>query len=176
MLYKPSTINEKCLSHVTRVSAFSSIVRAMDSLEHLELDTPNFFVSAGITRQACDDWLRRFQEGSFTPLPEQSNSSYSVCVGQDQERILQFRLKSSPLDADAINLAQRVYGSRVPAVVVKAQLGDDDGEKPPVLVYLIDCMRGTDYSSFLLYRDKHMLTSMEMNAACRRNLTRDFAQ
>lgn len=106
MLYKPSTINENVFFHVTEVSIFSSIATAMDPLEHLELDTPNFFISAGITRQACDDWLRRFQEGSFTPLPEQSNSSYSVCVGQDQERIMQFRLKSSPLDADAINLAQ----------------------------------------------------------------------
>ncbi|EHK41077.1 hypothetical protein TRIATDRAFT_204756 [Trichoderma atroviride IMI 206040] len=123
----------------------------MDPLEILELDTPDFFVSAGITRQACDDWLRRFHEGSFTPLPEQSNSSYSVCVGQDQDRILQFRLKPSPLDADAINLARRIYGSSVPAVVVEAQLGDDDGEKPPVLVYSIDCMRGTDYSSYLFF-------------------------
>ncbi|PON27368.1 hypothetical protein TGAM01_v203749 [Trichoderma gamsii] len=113
-------------------------------------------------------------QAASRPSPSKA-TAYSVCVGQDQDRILQFRLKSSPLDADSINLAQRIYGSRVPAVVVEAQLGDDDGETPPVLVYSIDCVRGTDFSSFLLYRDEAMLTSMERNAACRRNLTRDFA-
>jgi hypothetical protein len=136
----------------------------------------NFFISAGITRLACDDWLRRFQRGSFTPLPEQGNSSYSVYVGQDQEYIIQFRLKTSPLDVDAINLAQQVYGVRVPAVMLKAQLGKDGGAKPPVLVYSIDRVLGTAYSSFLLYRDEPMLMSREMNAACRRSLTRDFAR
>lgn len=148
----------------------------MDPLEQREFDIANFFVLAGVTRQTCDDWLRRFQGGIFTPLPEQGNSSYSVYVGQDQEYTVQFRLKSLPLDVDAINLAQRVYGARVPVVVLEAQLGHDGGEKPPVLVYSIDCVRGTPYSSFLWHRHDPMLTSREMNAACRRNLTRDFAQ
>lgn len=77
---------------------------------------------------------------------------------------------------DAIDLAQRVYGVKVPTVVLEAKLGDDGGEKPPVLVYSIDRVRGTPYSSFLWYRGEVMIRSRDMNAVCRRNLTRDFAR
>ncbi|GFP52346.1 hypothetical protein TASIC1_0001049800 [Trichoderma asperellum] len=149
---------------------------AIDPIEQHEFDIAHFFFYAGVTRQACDDWLSRFKGGIFTPIPEQGNSSYSVYAGQDQEYIVQFRLKSISLDVDAINLAQKVYGFKVPTVVLEAQLGEDGGEKPPVLVYSIDRVRGTPYSSFLWYRDQAMITSREMNAVCRRNLTRDFAR
>lgn len=149
---------------------------AIDPIEQHEFDIAHFFFYAGVTRQACDDWLSRFKGGTFTPIPEQGNSSYSVYAGQDQEYIVQFRLKSIPLDVDAISLAQKVYGFKVPTVVLEAQLGEDGGEKPPVLVYSIDRVRGTPYSSFLWYRDQAMITSREMNAVCRRNLTRDFAR
>lgn len=152
---------------------------AMNFIKQRESDITNFFTQTSVPRQTCDDWLRRrFRQGNFAPIPEQGRNSYSVHVGQDQELVVQFRLKTLPLDMDAINSAQRVYGDKVPVVMLEAQLGEDGGEnsKPPLLVYSVDGVRGTRYSSFLQNRGEPMLSSREMNAACRRNLTRDFAR
>ncbi|KAL7927879.1 hypothetical protein ACQKWADRAFT_325220 [Trichoderma austrokoningii] len=148
----------------------------IDPIDQDELDI-DFFANTSVTRQTCDDWLRRrFPGRNFRPIPEQGSNSYSVYTGQDEEHVVQFRLKTYPLDVDAINWTRQVHGDKVPVVVFEGQLGEDGTAKPPLLAYSIDVVRGTPYSSFLRYRGDAMRTSRDMNATCRRKLTRDFAR
>ncbi|KAI5865624.1 hypothetical protein GGS23DRAFT_560059 [Durotheca rogersii] len=165
------------LSHLHAHNACGqSIVTMAPTYSEYSVDEEiaSFFSKTSATRSACDDRAEELAGGKVVPVQVQGVCSYSVYAGPDLEYVVQFRLKSLELKAETAALARKVYGSLVPEVSFKGQVGDGTDGKEPLYVYLMSRVRGITHLDFILAYG-HPANSPE-NFEWRKNLMTDLAR
>jgi len=128
----------------------------------LENALASFFSKTSASRSQCDDKARELAGGEVVAIAVQGCSSYTVYVGESQEYVVQFRLRSLALKLETAELARKIHGSFVPEITFSGELGTDgnDGRdeqvpmKEPLLVYLISRVPGMTYLDFRLAHDQ----------------------
>lgn len=135
-----------------------------------------FFTQTCTTRSACDSRALELVGGKVVPVEVQGVCSYSVFAGPELKHVVQFRLESLKLDPKTATLARQVYGSLAPSVQFHGALGGegDKAEKEPLLVYVMDRMRGISHLDFILTYG--FPENSEPNFASRKNLMTDIAR
>ncbi|KAJ9155211.1 hypothetical protein NKR23_g2129 [Pleurostoma richardsiae] len=81
----------------------------------LDDEIGRFFSQVSTTRAECDDLARTMFGGLVDPVSVQGATSYTVVVGLNREKIVQFRYMDARLDMRMLDLARRVHGDVVPA-------------------------------------------------------------
>jgi hypothetical protein len=110
------------------------------------------------TRQQCDGFT--LAHGTpVTPVQIQGTFSYTVLVGAD--KIFQFRLPSSSINAELMNLVATTHGGFVPRCNYHGTVGGSQ----PLSIYEMDKLPGTSY---ILARDPN-------SVACQQRTVHDLA-
>lgn len=111
----------------------------------LELSIMRFFVSSGtsLTRSQCEDYAQLHFGLPVVPLPTQGSRSFTLAVGPNQDRIVQFRTGDSVFDMEIMSLGHQIHPLLVPKVSFIGPVGGT-AEKP-LLVYIMKRMSGTPY-------------------------------
>lgn len=110
----------------------------------LDDEIGRFFSQASTTRAECDDLARTMFGGLVEPVSVQGATSYTVVVGLNREKIVQFRYMNAQLDMRMMDLARRVHGDVVPAGAVLGQIGDDAQRQ--LVIYEMDRLPGDNYA------------------------------
>jgi hypothetical protein len=135
-----------------------------------------FFTQTCTTRSACESKALELVGGKVV-VEVQGVCSYSVYADPELQHVVQFRLESLKLDPKTATLARQVYGSLAPSVQFHGALGGEEGdkaEKEPLLVYVMDRMRGISHLDFILTYG--FPENSESNFASRKNLMTDIAR
>ncbi|TLD20607.1 hypothetical protein PspLS_08431 [Pyricularia sp. CBS 133598] len=114
-----------------------------------------FFTQTTASREECDSRALTLAGGpAVVPMAVQGVCSYTVYAGPDLGSVVQFRLKSLELPVKTAILARQVYGNLAPEVSMHGQLGPDvddgDGGREPLLVYVMDRVKGISHLDFIL--------------------------
>lgn len=142
------------------------------SLDHAIAE---FFTLTCATRSACESKALELVGGRVVPVEVQGVCSYSVYAGPELNYVVQFRLKSLKLDQRTVNLAREIYGDLAPSTQFHGSLGKDDkAEKEPLLVYVMDRLRGISHLEFILTYG--FPENSETSFATRKNLMTDIAR
>jgi hypothetical protein len=123
---------------------------AVASVYSLDAEIANFFSKTSITRLVCDAQANELAGGRVVPSEIQGACSYTVYAGPNLEYVVQFRLKSLEVKTETITLARGIYGSLVPEVSFKGQIGDGGDQKDHLYVYLMSRVRGVTHLEFIL--------------------------
>ncbi|KAI1979099.1 hypothetical protein LOZ53_000367 [Ophidiomyces ophidiicola] len=121
----------------------------------------NAFFSAQIspTRQECDDLAAEIVRGPVYPLSIQGCFSYTVSTNGDEEnKIVQFRVSHSPLDVGIIQLAQEIHGDVVPPTQYYGEVGS--GPTAPLQIYIIKKLSGITCIDMVLQYQRNPSCSM----------------
>lgn len=135
-----------------------------------------FFQQTCATRASCDRKAEELVGGEVVPVQVQGVCSYSVYAGLQLNYVVQFRLQSLKLNIETVALARQVYGPLSPTVTFHGKLDpeEDEADKEPLLVYVMDRVRGLTHLDFVLkYGFPHNSGS---NFAARKNLMGDIAR
>ncbi|KAF2184560.1 hypothetical protein K469DRAFT_633284 [Zopfia rhizophila CBS 207.26] len=133
------------------------------------------FTQTCTTRSSCESKALELVGGTVVPVEVQGVCSYTVYAGPKLEYVVQFRLKSLKLDLKIATLAEQVYGSLAPSVKFHGALDENDNaEKEPLLVYVMERMMGITHLDFILAHG--FPENSESNFASRRNLMTDIAR
>ena len=137
-----------------------------------------FFEKTSTTRSACDNYASQHLGGNVTPVDIQGVCSYTVYAGPNADCIVQFRLKSLALKMDIMNLTKAIYGSLVPQVSFRGQIGEDhpDKGKEPLYIYIMNRMPGISYLDFILSHNGHVPENSPEFSRWRQNLVADSAK
>ncbi|KAI1393098.1 uncharacterized protein F4822DRAFT_10 [Hypoxylon trugodes] len=103
-----------------------------------------FFSLASATRSECDKLAVKMFGGLAEPVSVQGATSYTVVVGLNREKIVQFRIKDAQLDMKMLELAREVHGEVIPLGAALGQIGDD--EQQPLAIYEMDRLPGENYA------------------------------
>ncbi len=110
------------------------------------------------TRRQCDDFA--LAHGTpVTPVQIQGTFSYTVLVGTD--KIFQFRISSSSINTDLLNLVTTTHRDFVPQYKYHGTVGGSQ----PLSIYEMDKLSGTSY---ILARDPD-------SVACQQRTVHDLA-
>jgi hypothetical protein len=110
------------------------------------------------TRRQCDDFA--LAHGTpVKPVQIQGMFSYTVLVGTD--KIFQFRVSSSSIDADLLKLVATTHGKLVPQYKYHGTVGGSQ----PLSIYEMNKLPGTSY---ILARDRD-------SYACQQRTVHDLA-
>jgi hypothetical protein len=111
-----------------------------------------FFNQTCATRASCDSKALYLVGGEIVPVEVQGVCSYTVYAGPQLKYVVQFRLKSLKLDTKTATLATEIYGSLSPTVKFHGELRSEgvEARKEPLLVYVMDRMRGLSHLDFVL--------------------------
>lgn len=140
----------------------------------VDAEIASFFSKTPATRSECDARAKELAGGNVIPVKVQGACSYSVYAGIELEYVVQFRLKSLEPRAETTTLARNVYGSLVPEVAFKGQIGEEMDEEEPLYVYLMSRIRGMTHLDFVLAHG-HLANSPE-NLERRRILMADLGR
>ncbi|GAB7354900.1 hypothetical protein MBLNU459_g5534t1 [Dothideomycetes sp. NU459] len=116
----------------------------------VEQEVAAFFFKTSTTRAACDTRAKELVGGSITLVAVQGVCSYTVHAGTSSEFVVQYRLTSLALPLDKLALAHKVYGSLVPDVDLKGQLGEDADGREAVYIYIMPRVNGISHLDFIL--------------------------
>ncbi|KAI0186564.1 hypothetical protein EV127DRAFT_394769 [Xylaria flabelliformis] len=121
----------------------------------VDLEIVNFFGQTSATRSECDASAKQLVGGDVVPVAVQGVCSYTVYAGQNQEFVVQFRLKSLDMNLETVALARKIYGSLAPEVSFHGQLGGetDANGKEPVYIYVMTRIPGISHLDFILSRN-----------------------
>ncbi|KAI1314273.1 hypothetical protein F5Y03DRAFT_336620 [Xylaria venustula] len=121
----------------------------------VDLEIDHFFEKTSATRSECDASAKQLVGGDVVPIAVQGVCSYTVYAGQNQEFVVQFRLKSLTLDLGTVTLARKIYGSLTPEVSFHGQLGGeiDAKGKEPLYIYVMTRIPGISHLDFILSHD-----------------------
>ena len=72
------------------------------------------FSQASTTRAECDNLARTMFGGVADPVQVQGATSYTVVVGLNREKIVQFRYLDAQIDMRMSSIARQVHGDTVP--------------------------------------------------------------
>jgi hypothetical protein len=143
----------------------------MAAVYTLENAINSFFeIETTATRQQCDEFTLAHGGPPVTPVQIQGAFSYTVLVGVD--KVFQFRLPSSSIDLDLLDLATATHGTLVPACKPYGTVG---GSRP-LRIYEMNKLPGVPY---ILARDTTIPQPLDSIARQRRTVTdmaRVFAQ
>ncbi|KAI0418735.1 hypothetical protein F5X98DRAFT_108991 [Xylaria grammica] len=114
-----------------------------------------FFGQTSATRSECDASAKQLVGGNVVPVAVQGACSYTVYAGQNQEFVVQFRLRSLTLNLETVTLARKIYGSLTPEVSFRGQLGAETGAngKEPLHIYVVTRIPGISRLDFMLSHD-----------------------
>jgi hypothetical protein len=112
------------------------------SFYSLESAIDKFFNSqTTVTRQECNNLAVSLAGELVNLVPIQGAFSYTLIVGAEQSKIVQFRAQKSLLDIEALKFARAIYGDFVAACTYEGLIG----QLSPLAVYLIERFPGTTY-------------------------------
>ncbi|KAF2433742.1 hypothetical protein EJ08DRAFT_706182 [Tothia fuscella] len=159
--------------YLIRISSYKEVRLLEYSWEHAIAE---FLTQTCTTRSVCESKALELVGGKIRPVEVQGVCSYTVYAGPKLEHVVQFRLESLKLDPKTATLARQVYGSLAPSVQFHGVLeGEgDEAEKEPLLVYVMDRMRGISHLDFILTYG--FPENSESNFASRKNLMTDIAR
>ncbi|KAG8166549.1 hypothetical protein KVR01_002238 [Diaporthe batatas] len=103
-----------------------------------------FFLQASATRAECDNLARTRFGGPVEPVSVQGATSYTVVVGPNHDKIVQFRGMDAQLDMRMLDLARQVHGDVVPAGAALGHIGDDAQRQ--LAIYEMDRLPGDNYA------------------------------
>lgn len=109
----------------------------------LEDEIAQFFSRTSATREECDDLALKNFGGLVEPVSVQGATSYTVVVGRNREKIVQFRNMDAQLDIGVLDLARRVHGDIVPKGTALGYTGEKSGSR--LAVYEMDKVPGDNY-------------------------------
>ena len=104
-----------------------------------------FFSQVSATRAECDDLAVSMFGGVIEPVPVQGATSYTVIVGPNRHKVLQFRNMDAQLDMAMLGLARLVHGDVVPVCAAVGRIGDDLDPKRQLAIYVMDRLPGDNY-------------------------------
>ncbi|KAK4135299.1 hypothetical protein BT67DRAFT_419537 [Trichocladium antarcticum] len=136
-----------------------------------------FFSKTAVTRDTCDRLAKDLVGGDqVVPVAVQGVCSYTVYAGQGLSYVVQFRLRSLRLKGETAALARRIFGTLVPEVSFRQQLGEDSeaAGQEPLLVYVIARIQGMSRLDFILAHG--FPENSPENMARRKNLIQDVAR
>lgn len=107
-----------------------------------------FFAGQSATRAECDDLARTTFGGLVEPVAAQGATSYTVVVGQNRDKIVQFRCMDAQLDLTMLALARHIHGNVVPAGTALGHIGSDAQKQ--LAIYEMDRLPG---DNFILVRE-----------------------
>ncbi|GLA57104.1 hypothetical protein AtubIFM55763_010050 [Aspergillus tubingensis] len=136
----------------------------------------SFFERTTATRSACDAFAREHLGGEVVPVAVQGVCSYTIYAGPNGEFVVQFRLKSSRLSMETVNLACTIYGDFAPKVVFRGGIGEDAEGKEALYIYVMDRMKGISYLDFILAHNNQFPESSAEFSSWRKNLVIDVAK
>ena len=139
----------------------------MTTIYNLDNTIDSFFRESGTTatRQQCDEFA--LARGTVVePVPIQGLFSYTVLVGAN--RIFQFRVASSVIDMELLNLAAAMHKGLVAGCKYHGTIGDCQ----PLFIYEMDKIPGTPY---ILARDTSIPQSLD-SAACQHRTAQGLAK
>jgi len=110
----------------------------------LDDEIDQFFAQVSATRAECDDLARSTFGGPVEPVSVQGATSYTVVVGLNREKIVQFRNMDAQLDMTMLGLARRVHGDVVPVGAALGRIGDDPQRQ--LAIYEMDRLPGDNYA------------------------------
>lgn len=110
----------------------------------LDDEIDQFFSQASTTRAECDDLARTMFGGLAEPVAVQGATSYTVVVGLNREKIVQFRSMDAQLDMSMLELARQVHGDIVPVGTAMGQIGDDAQRQ--LAIYEMDRLPGDNFA------------------------------
>ncbi|KAI1123160.1 hypothetical protein F5Y10DRAFT_252364 [Nemania abortiva] len=121
----------------------------------VDLEIALFFGQTSATQPQCDASAKQLIGGNVVPVAVQGVCSYTVYAGQNQEFVVQFRLKSLSLNLETVTLARKIYGSLAPDVSFHGQLGGETGGngKEPLYIYVMTRIPGISHLDFILSHD-----------------------
>lgn len=121
----------------------------------VDLEIVQFFGKTSATRPECDAFAKQLVGGNVVPVAVQGVCSYTVYAGQNQDFVVQFRLKSLTLSLETATLARQIYGSLTPEVAFHGRLGreTDVNGKEPLHVYVMTRIPGISHLDFILSHD-----------------------
>ena len=153
------------------------IVNAM-SLSNQEYsvnqEIADFFGKTSATRSACDARAKELVGGNVTPVAVQGACSYSVYAGPGDDFVVQFRLSSLKLSTETTSLSRKIYGSLVPQVLFKGQIGEFADDKEPLYIYVMSRVQGVSHLDFILARNQP--DNSPENLSWRKTLIADIAR
>lgn len=144
-----------------------------------------FFEKTTTTRSACDNYASEHVGGNVTPVDVQGVCSYTVYAGPGAEFVVQYRLKSLALNMDIMNLAEAIYGTLIPQISFKGQIGEDPenkqiGEnhenKEPLYIYVMNRIAGISHLDFILAHNGDRPENSFEFSRWRQNLVADCAK
>ncbi|PYH34414.1 uncharacterized protein BO87DRAFT_358247 [Aspergillus neoniger CBS 115656] len=135
----------------------------------------SFFERTTATRSACDAFAREHLGGEIVPVAVQGVCSYTVYAGPNDEFVVQFRLKSSRLSMETVNLARAIYGEFAPEVITRGQIGKELVGKEALHIYVMDRIQGISYLDFILAHNNQFPENSAEFSSWRENLVIDCA-
>ncbi|KAJ5718514.1 hypothetical protein N7488_004160 [Penicillium malachiteum] len=142
----------------------------------VEQEIATFFEKTTATRSACDSYASEHIGGNVTPVDVQGVYSYTVYAGPNAEYVVQYRLKSLALRMDIMNLAEAIYGSLVPQISFKGQIGEDHESQEPLYIYVMNRMPGISHLAFILAHNSDVPENSPEFSYWRQNLVADNAK
>nr|POF04138.1 hypothetical protein CFP56_21893 [Quercus suber] len=113
----------------------------------------SFFTKASTNRSECDLRAADLVGGDVITVPNQGAYSYTVYAGAEASTVVQCRLKSLALSLETVHLASCIYGSLVPEVHLKGQIGEDEPGKEVLLIYVMPRMKGISWLDHVIAYD-----------------------
>ncbi|EFR03714.1 hypothetical protein MGYG_06711 [Nannizzia gypsea CBS 118893] len=135
----------------------------------------SFFGQTAATRSECDAFARGLG-GDVVPVAAQGVCSYTVYAGPNSEFVAQFRLKSSQLNMETMDLARDIYGEFAPQVSFRGQIGAAVEGKEPLYIYVMSRIRGISYLDFILAHNSQEPEDSPLFSLWRKNLVTDAAR
>ncbi|CAG8930935.1 unnamed protein product [Penicillium salamii] len=142
----------------------------------VEQEIVAFFEKTTTTRSACDNYASEHLGGNVTPVDVQGVCSYTVYAGPDAEFVVQYRLKSLVLNMDIMNLAKAIYGTLIPQISFKGQIGEDHENKEPLYIYVMNRIAGISHLDFILAHNGDIPENSLEFSRWRQNLVADNAK
>ncbi|KAJ5714570.1 uncharacterized protein N7483_011751 [Penicillium malachiteum] len=140
-----------------------------------EQEIIEFFEKTTTSRSACDKYASEHLAGNVSPVDVQGVCSYTVYAGPNAEYVVQYCLKSLALNIDMMNLAKAIYGSLVPEIFFKGQIGKDHESKEPLYIYVMNRILGISHLEFIMAHDDAPENSFEFSC-WRQSLVADNAK
>ncbi|RAL06174.1 uncharacterized protein BO80DRAFT_420477 [Aspergillus ibericus CBS 121593] len=139
-----------------------------------EIDT--FFTPTTASISDCHRIAETHLGSAIIPVDTQGTCSYTVRAENNDAYIVQFRLASSQLDVQKMDLARTIYKDLVPSITHKGQIGNTTETKQPLHIYLMTRIKGISYLEFILEHTSQLSENSPEFFAWRRNYVVDIAR
>lgn len=88
---------ERGEKNVTRSKRLRVLILALEGWTDLAVAT-----AVGLSRRACQDWVRRYNEQGLAALEERRGRPRQAALDSEEEAALRVRIEAGPTEADAV--------------------------------------------------------------------------